>query len=98
MRDHSWYVSNHKEDVMSVKILWMIGFLSLVPIMTGTTVVRASDSSGVNVQRVDVIEHSNETVAQTDSVKAGGEWTRVDVIEHIGSRGPGYAYTKSLSH
>jgi hypothetical protein len=46
---------------------------------------------------VDVIGTLNERVAQLDSMKARGEWIRVDVIGSIGSEGSVYPYTKPMS-
>jgi hypothetical protein len=47
---------------------------------------------------VDVIETLHEKVAQEDSAKSGSEQRRVDVIESIKPEGPGYLYTKPMSH
>jgi hypothetical protein len=47
---------------------------------------------------VDVIESPQETITQEDSVKAGSQQRRVDVIERIESGGPVYPYTKPMSH
>jgi hypothetical protein len=70
-------------------------FLSMMAL---TAVVNASESFASDAHRVDVIDAIHETVAQVDSVKAGGEQTRVDVIDSIGPEGPGYSYTKPMSH
>jgi hypothetical protein len=81
---------------MRVNSMLTVGFLS---IMAATTLVNASDSFAVearDARRVDVIGTLHETVAQWDSVQGGGQWMRVDVIDSIGSEGPGYAYPKSM--
>jgi hypothetical protein len=80
---------------MRAKSMWAIGFLSMV---AATGVMNVSDSVASDANRVDVIESLHETVAQEDSVKAGVEWTRVDVIENIGSEGAGYPYSQPMSH
>lgn len=74
---------------MRVKSMLTVGVFS---------VMAASTSFASDANRVDVIETLHETVAQEDSVKAGSEQRRVDVIESIKSEGPGYPYTKPMSH
>lgn len=80
---------------MSAKSMLTIGFLSM---MAATGVVNASDSLAAH--RVDVIGTINQTLAQADSVKAGFEWRRVDVLGTIGFRfkGPVYPYSMGMSH
>jgi len=73
---------------MRMKSMVMVGILSVM----ATTTSFASDAN-----RVDFIETLHETVTQEDSVKAGSEQRRVDVIESIQSEGPGYPYTKPMS-
>jgi hypothetical protein len=80
---------------MRVKSMLTIGFMA---IMATTGVVNTSDSFALDAHRVDVIEDVHETVAQPDSVKPGVEWTRVDVIQSIGSEGPAYPYSRPMSH
>jgi hypothetical protein len=80
---------------MRVKSMLTVGFLS---IMAATGVVNASDDVAAGVHRVDVIESPQETITQEDSVKAGSQQRRVDVIERIESGGPVYPYTKPMSH
>jgi len=80
---------------MRVKSIVTVGFLSLV---ATAAVVNVSDSFAASSHRVDVIETPNETVAQLDSNKDGGERMRVDVIGSIGSEGPVYPYSKPMSH
>ena len=87
-------VSNQKEDVMKAYGRLVVGFLA---VMAVTGAVNASDSIP-DARRVDVIDALHERVAQVDSVKAGSERMRVDVIERLGSEGPGYPYTKPMSH
>lgn len=80
---------------MRQKGMLMIGFMAVMAV-TGATNVPKSFAS--DAHRVDVIDALHATVAQVDSVKAGSERMRVDVIESIGSEGPGYPYTKPMSH
>jgi hypothetical protein len=91
----SHHSRNHKEDAMSMTSMLTVGFLSL---MAATAVVSVSDGFAAETHRVDVIETSNETVAQPDSRKGGDESMRVDVIDHVGPEGSMYPYTKSISH
>ncbi len=74
---------------MSVKSILTVGVFS---VMAATT----SFASAAN--RVDVIEMAQETVAQEDSVKAGSEQKRVDVIERIAPQGAVYPYSQPMSH
>mgnify|MGYP001399065142 FL=1 len=74
---------------MSVKSILTVGVFS---VMAATT----SFASAAN--RVDVIETVQETVAQEDSVKAGSEQKRVDVIERIAPQGAVYLYSQPMSH
>ena len=78
---------------MRVNSMLTVGFLA---IMGATAAVNVSDSFAA-AQRVDVIETTNETVAQLDSNKDGGHGMRVDVIGSIGSEGRAYPYTKPMS-
>ena len=80
---------------MRVKDMLMIGFLA-VTVVTGATTM--PDSFASDAFRVDVIDALHETVAQQDSVKAGGEQRRVDLVENIQPGGPEYPYTKPMSH
>ncbi|UVT16163.1 MAG: hypothetical protein H8K04_00930 [Nitrospira sp.] len=80
---------------MSAKNMLTVGFMSM---MIATGVVNVSDSLAADAHRVDVIDALHATVAQEDSVKAGVEWTRVDVIESIGSQGTAYPYIQPISH
>lgn len=80
---------------MRVKRMVVIGMMSMV---AATGVVNASDDLAAGVQRVDVIESTRQTITQEDSVKAGMERTRVDVIESIGSHGKAYPYSQPMSH
>ncbi len=80
---------------MRVKSMLTIGFLSM---MAATGVVYASDSLEANALRVDVTGTINQTLAQADSVKAGFELRRVDVIGNIGPEGPAYPYIMGMSH
>jgi len=80
---------------MRVKSMLTMGFMSM---MIATGVMNVSDSFASDAYRVDVIDALHATVAQEDSVKAGVEWTRVDVIERIGSQGTAYPYTQPMSH
>lgn len=75
--------------------MMVVGFLAVMAV-TGAT--NASDSFASDAHRVDVIDALHETVAQVDSVKAGSEGMRVDVIESVRSEGPRYPYTKPMSH
>jgi hypothetical protein len=79
---------------MRVKSMLAVGFLSMVAV---TAVVNVSKSVAADSQRVDVIETLQETVAQSDSMKAGSDRTRVDVIEDIGAGGPTYPYSMPMS-
>jgi hypothetical protein len=74
---------------MSVKSMLTVGVFS---VMAATTSVASS------ANRVDVIETAQETVAQEDSVKAGSEQKRVDVIERIAPQGAAYPYSRPASH
>ena len=80
---------------MRVKSMLAIGFLSM---MAATGVVNASDSLEANASRVDVIGTIYLTLAQADSLKAGFDWKRVDVLGNIGPEGPANPYTMALSH
>jgi hypothetical protein len=80
---------------MRVKGMMIVGFMAVMAV-TGAT--NASASFASDAHRVDVIDALHETVAQVDSVKVGSERMRVDVIESVGAEGPGYAYTKPMSH
>ena len=80
---------------MRVKSMVAIGFLSMV---AATGVVNTSDSVASDANRVDVIDSLHETVAQEDSVKAGSEQRRVDVIERIAPEGAAYPYSRPMSH
>ncbi len=80
---------------MRVKGILMIGFLA---VMAATGATNTPDSFASDTYRVDVIDALHETVAQQDSVKAGGEPRRVDVVENIQPGGPEYSYTKPMSH
>jgi hypothetical protein len=62
------------------------------------SVMAATTSFASDANRVDVIETLHETVAQEDSVKAGSEQRRVDVIESIGPQGAAYPYSQPMSH
>jgi hypothetical protein len=74
---------------MSVKSMLTVGVFS---VMAATTSIASAAS------RVDVIETVHETVAQEDSVKAGSEPRRVDVIERIAPLGAAYPYSRPMSH
>ncbi|NJN69753.1 MAG: hypothetical protein HC801_05380 [Nitrospira sp.] len=80
---------------MRVQGMLIVGFLTVM-VGTGTTTVPKSFASAAH--RVDVIDAVHETVAQIDSVKAGSQRIRVDVIESLESEGPVYPYTKPMSH
>ncbi|MDK2741638.1 MAG: hypothetical protein H8K03_13025 [Nitrospira sp.] len=80
---------------MSIKSILTVGLMSM---MIATGVITVSDSFASDAYRVDVIDALHATVAQEDSVKAGVEWTRVDVIERIGSQGVAYPYSRPMSH
>ncbi len=80
---------------MRVKNMLAVGVIAM---MIATGVMNVADSFASDAYRVDVIETLQATVAQEDSVKAGVEWTRVDVIENIGSQGTGYPYRRPMSH
>jgi hypothetical protein len=80
---------------MSGKSVFAMGLLSMV---AATGLFAASNGVAAESQRVDVVESLHEKTAQLDSQKAKGEETRVDVIGSIGSEGPAYPYSKSLSH
>ena len=80
---------------MRVKSMLTVGFLSM---MAATAVVNVSDSFAAGTYRVDNFGTLYERVAQSDSVKAGGNLTRVDVIGSIGSEGSRYPYIKPMSH
>lgn len=73
----------------------VIGFLATVAI---TGVTNVPESLAVDGHRVDVIDALHETVAQADSVKAGSERMRVDIIENIEPEGPGYPYGTPMNH
>lgn len=74
---------------MSVKSMLTVGVFS---------VMAAATSFASAANRVDVIETVHETVAQEDSVKAGSEQKRVDVIERIAPEGAAYPYSRPMSH
>ena len=79
---------------MSAKSMFKMGFLSMI---AATGLFAASNGFAADAhQRVDVIGTLNEREAQLDSMKARGEWIRVDVIGSIGSEGPVYPYTTSM--
>ncbi len=80
---------------MGTKGMLTIGFLAAMAV---TGLVNASDSFASDAYRVDVIDALHETVAQDDSVKAGGEQRRVDIVENIQPGGPEYPYAKPMSH
>lgn len=80
---------------MRVKSILTAGFLSMV---AATAAANVADSFAADAHRVDVIETPNETVAQVDSNKTGGEGMRVDVVGSIGAEGPVYLYSKPMSH
>ena len=81
---------------MSAKSMFKMGFLSMI---AATGLFGASNGFAADAhQRVDVIGTLNGREAQLDSMKARGEWIRVDVIGSIGSEGPVYPYTKPMSH
>jgi hypothetical protein len=89
---------------MNTKSIVTKAFLSM---MAATIVFAASNGfaaeqrAAADTHRVDVIETPYGTaVVQKDSTKAGDKEkeTRVDIIEHAGSGGPTYSYTKSISH
>ncbi|HEX7092044.1 MAG TPA: hypothetical protein VF205_00100 [Nitrospiraceae bacterium] len=86
---------------MSATSMFKMGLLSMV---AATGLFGASNGFAADAhQRVDVIGTLNERVAQLDSMKARGEWIRVDVIGTIHgkevkvSEGPAYPYTKPMS-
>ena len=79
---------------MRAKSIFKMGFLSMIA-ATGLFVASNGFAADAH-QRVDVIGTLNERVAQLDSMKARGEWIRVDVIGSIGSEGPVYPYTTSM--
>ncbi len=74
-----------------------IGFLAM---MAATVGLNASTSLAAHPDRVDVIGTvKNETVAQVDSTHITARQSRrVDVIDSIGSKGPAYPYSRSMSH
>lgn len=74
---------------MKVKSMLTVGVFS---------VMAATTSFASDANRVDVIETLHETVAQADSVKAGSEPTRVDVVEGIAPEGAAYPYSRPMSH
>ncbi len=74
---------------MRVKSMLTVGIFS---------VMAATTSFAAPANRVDVIGTLHETVAQEDSVKAGSEQRRVDVIESIGPQGAVYTYSQPMSH
>ena len=80
---------------MSATSVFKMGVLSIIA-ATGLFVASNGFAADAH-QRVDVIGTLNERVAQLDSMKARGEWVRVDVIGSIGSEGPVYPYTKPMS-
>lgn len=79
---------------MSAKSMFKMGFLSMIA-ATGLFVASNGFAADAH-QRVDVIGTLNEREAQLDSMKARGEWIRVDVIGSIGSEGPVYPYAASM--
>jgi hypothetical protein len=89
MRNDPQQITNHKEEIMSVKSMLTVGVFSVMAASTGF-------ASAAN--RVDVIEAVHETVAQQDSVKAGSEQRRVDVIERVAPQGAAYPYSQPMSH
>jgi hypothetical protein len=89
MRNDPQQITNHKEEIMSVKSMLIVGVFS---------VMAATTSFASDANRVDVIETLHETVAQEDSVKAGSEQRRVDVIERIAPEGAAYPYSQPMSH
>jgi hypothetical protein len=79
---------------MSAKSMFKMGFLSMIAV---TGLFAASNGFAADAHhRVDVIGTLNEREAQLDSMKARGEWIRVDVIGSIGSEGPVSPYTTSM--
>ena len=80
---------------MSATSVFKMGFLSIIA-ATGLFVASNGFAADAH-QRVDVIGTLNEREAQLDSMKARGEWVRVDVIGSVGSKGPVYPYTKPMS-
>lgn len=80
---------------MRGKGMVIVGFLT---VMAGTGATTVPESFASDAHRMDVIDALHETVAQVDSVKVGSERMRVDVIESLESEGPGYPYTKPISH
>lgn len=86
-------ISNHKEDVMRARGRKLVGFLG---VMAAIGFGNTSDSFA-GAHRVDVIGNLGRTVVQSDSLKAGGESMRVDVVGSIGSEGPTYSYSQPLN-
>ncbi len=71
----------------------LVGFLAVIAV---TAAVNTSDSFA-DAHRVDVIGNLGRTVAQSDSLKAGGKSMRVDVIGSIGSEGSTYSYSQPMN-
>lgn len=80
---------------MRTKSMFAIGLLSMV---SATGVVNATHSFASDAKRVDVIGALHVSVPQRDSDTAGKQYTRVDVIGSIGTRGVAYPYTTPMSH
>ncbi len=64
----------------------LIAGLSLVGVTQGVSV---TDKFDTEARRVDVIEMIHGNAVQSDSNERGSNGNRVDVIESIGSQGPG---------
>lgn len=79
---------------MRVRRMVRVGFLA---VMAVTGIVSTSESFA-DGRRVDVIGSPREAAAQADSVKAGTERTRVDVIGNLGSERARYPYVNPTSH